>query len=83
MKIHIKNGRVIDPASGLDTVQDVYVAAGRIVALGGAPADARLHASVAAAVIAVMKGANIVRCHDVAPTVEALKVASAVKIARL
>jgi len=51
--------------------------------LGGAPAGARLHASVAAAVIAVMKGANIVRCHDVAPTVEALKVASAVKIARL
>ena len=51
--------------------------------LGGAPADERLHASVAAAVIAVERGAHIVRCHDVAPTVEALKVAAAAKIARL
>lgn len=39
MKIHIRNGRVIDPASGLDAIQDIYVAAGHIVALGHAPAD--------------------------------------------
>ncbi|MDO9225336.1 MAG: dihydroorotase [Pseudomonadota bacterium] len=39
MKIHIKNGRVIDPASGLDSIQDVFVAAGHIQALGQAPAD--------------------------------------------
>ncbi len=39
MKIHIKNGRVIDPASGMDSVQDIYIAAGRIQALGTAPAD--------------------------------------------
>lgn len=51
--------------------------------LGGAPAGARLHASVAAAVIGVMNGAHIVRCHDVAPTVEALKVAAAARIVRL
>ncbi len=38
MKISIKNGRVIDPASGLDAVQDIYVGAGRIVAMGAAPA---------------------------------------------
>jgi dihydroorotase len=38
MKIHIKNGRVIDPASGLDRVQDVFVADGKIAALGAAPA---------------------------------------------
>ena len=37
MKILIKNGRVINPASGLDTVVDVAVAAGRIVSLRGAP----------------------------------------------
>ncbi|MEX0960555.1 MAG: dihydroorotase [Burkholderiales bacterium] len=37
MKIHIKNGRVIDPASGLDRVQDVFIADGRIAALGTAP----------------------------------------------
>ena len=32
MKILIQNGRVIDPASGLDQICDVAVAAGRIVA---------------------------------------------------
>lgn len=39
MKIHIKNGRIVDPANGLDAVQDVYIVAGKIVALGQAPAD--------------------------------------------
>jgi dihydroorotase len=37
MKIHIKNGRVIDPGSGVDKVQDVFVAAGKVLALGAAP----------------------------------------------
>ena len=44
----------------------------------GLPVDERLHASVAAAVIAVMNGARIIRCHDVAATSEALKVAHSV-----
>ncbi|BBB59151.1 dihydroorotase [Undibacterium sp. KW1] len=39
MKIHIKNGRVIDPASASDAVHDVFIAAGKIVAIGQAPAD--------------------------------------------
>jgi len=39
MKLHIKNGRVIDPATGLDQVQDVFVAAGHIVGVGSGPAD--------------------------------------------
>ncbi len=39
MKIHIRNGRVIDPANGIDAQQDIYVADGRIVAVG-APPDA-------------------------------------------
>lgn len=39
MKIQIKNGRVIDPASGVDAVQDVFIAAGKILAIGVAPAD--------------------------------------------
>ncbi|MCC7235557.1 MAG: dihydroorotase [Bryobacterales bacterium] len=30
----IRNGRVIDPASGLDAVSDVYLAAGRVAAVG-------------------------------------------------
>jgi dihydropteroate synthase len=46
--------------------------------MGGVPAGDRLHGSVAAAVVAVQRGAHIVRVHDVAATVQALKVAMAV-----
>lgn len=38
MKIHIKNGRLIDPKNKLDAKQDVYIAAGQIVGIGQAPA---------------------------------------------
>ena len=38
MKIHIKNGRLIDPKSATDALRDVYIAAGKIVAIGAAPA---------------------------------------------
>jgi dihydroorotase len=38
MKLLIQNGRVIDPASGFDQTGDVAIAAGRIVAMGQAPA---------------------------------------------
>lgn len=37
MKIHIKGGRLVDPKSGVDAVRDVFVAAGKIVAIGEAP----------------------------------------------
>lgn len=37
MKILIRNGRVIDPASGRDEVADVAIASGRIVAIGTPP----------------------------------------------
>lgn len=40
----------------------------------GNDVDARLYASIAASVIAAMKGAKILRVHDVKATVEALKV---------
>jgi len=42
--------------------------------LTGRPVDERLAASVAAALAAVQRGARIVRVHDVAATVDALKV---------
>ncbi|WP_370681375.1 dihydroorotase [Comamonas sp. GB3 AK4-5] len=38
MKILIQNGRVIDPARGFDQVCDVALAAGRVLAVGQAPA---------------------------------------------
>jgi len=37
MKIHIKNGRVIDPVNKIDSNIDVFIAAGKIIALGHAP----------------------------------------------
>ncbi|MGH8806934.1 MAG: dihydroorotase [Noviherbaspirillum sp.] len=37
MKIHIKNGRLIDPANGIDAQQDLFIAAGKVVAVGKAP----------------------------------------------
>ncbi len=39
MKLLIKNGRVIDPATGFDQVGDLAIAAGRIVSLNGKLAD--------------------------------------------
>jgi dihydropteroate synthase len=45
----------------------------------GRAVDDRVHASVAAALIAVQRGAHIVRVHDVAATRDALKVLAAVQ----
>ena len=45
---------------------------GMIGAILNKPADQRLHGSVAAAVMAAMLGADIVRVHDVAETADAL-----------
>ncbi|MEP6557875.1 MAG: dihydroorotase [Burkholderiales bacterium] len=39
MKLLIKGGRVIDPASGRDGVGDIAVVAGRIIAIGSVSAD--------------------------------------------
>jgi dihydropteroate synthase len=49
-----------------------------VAALGGR-AEERLAGSLALATIAVLHGARIVRAHDVAPTVDAVRIASAVK----
>ena len=38
MTISIRGARVIDPASGLDQVGDLHIEAGKIVAIGAAPA---------------------------------------------
>ena len=39
MKLLIKNGRVIDPATGFDQIGDLAIAAGRIVSLNGGLTD--------------------------------------------
>jgi dihydropteroate synthase len=48
--------------------------------LTGAPVDARMPGSIAAAVLAAERGADLVRVHDVAETVQALAVLEAVRV---
>jgi dihydroorotase len=56
MKLHIKNGRVIDPANGVDAVQDLYIADGRVAALGAAPAGFAADSTIDAAGLVVAPG---------------------------
>jgi dihydroorotase len=37
MKIHVRGGRFVDPRNAIDRIQDVYIAAGKIVGIGDAP----------------------------------------------
>jgi dihydropteroate synthase len=50
--------------------------------LTGRGAGERMHGSIALAVIAALNGARIIRAHDVAPTVDALRTVAAVNGAR-
>jgi dihydroorotase len=56
VKILLKNGRVIDPATGRDSVGDVAIAAGRIVALGVVSADFHPNRSIDASGFVVAPG---------------------------
>ena len=56
MKLLIKGGRVIDPASNRDEIADVAIAAGRIVAIGNVPADFAPNRSIDAAGCIVAPG---------------------------
>jgi dihydroorotase len=56
MKIHIKGGRLIDPKSGADAKKDVYVAAGKIVAIGDAPSGFAANRVIDAAGLVVCPG---------------------------
>ena len=56
MKIQIKHGRVIDPMSRRDGVADIFIAAGKIVAIGEAPADFHANRVIDAAGLVVCPG---------------------------
>ncbi|MGE5466711.1 MAG: dihydroorotase [Ignavibacteria bacterium] len=56
MKIEIKNGHVIDPANGIDRPANVYVAEGRIVAVGKAPQGFTAEGSIDAGECVVCPG---------------------------
>ncbi|MDP1927233.1 MAG: dihydroorotase [Thiobacillus sp.] len=56
MKIHIRNGRVIDPMNQRDEVTDLFIAAGKIIAIGQAPADFHANRSLDASGLIVCPG---------------------------
>ncbi|MDO9220523.1 MAG: dihydroorotase [Thiobacillus sp.] len=56
MKIHIRNGRVIDPMNQRDEVTDLFIAAGKIVAIGQAPADFHANRTLDASGLIVCPG---------------------------
>ena len=56
MKIEIRGGQVVDPASGLDRVATVCVADGRIAAIGDAPAGFRADRVIDATGLVVAPG---------------------------
>jgi dihydroorotase len=56
MKLHIKNGRLIDPANGVDAAHDLYIADGRVVAVGSAPAGFIADHTIDAAGLVVAPG---------------------------
>jgi dihydroorotase len=56
MKLHIKNGRVIDPANGVDAVQDLFIVDGKIAALGVAPQGFTADQSIDASGLVVAPG---------------------------
>ncbi|MEA3096721.1 dihydroorotase [Caballeronia mineralivorans] len=56
MKIHIKGGTLIDPAAGTETLADVFIAAGKIVSIGDAPADFQAARVIDAKGLAVAPG---------------------------
>ena len=56
MKIEIKNGRVIDPRHGVDRNATLYIAAGKVAALGDAPAGWHANRVLDAAGLVVCPG---------------------------
>lgn len=56
MRIHIKNGRVIDPMQDIDIIQDIFIAKGKIVATGIAPNEFRANRIIDAQSLVVCPG---------------------------
>src|SRR5438067_10962750 len=56
MNLHIKNGRVIDPANGIDAVQDLFIADGKIAGLETAPQGFTAERTIDAAGMVVAPG---------------------------
>jgi dihydroorotase len=56
MKLHIKNGRLIDPANGIDATKDLFIADGKVAAVGSAPAGFTADSTIDATGLVVAPG---------------------------
>ncbi len=56
MNIHIKQGRLIDPANGIDAQKDVYIADGKIAGIGAAPSGFAAERTIDAQGLLVIPG---------------------------
>ena len=56
MKIHLANGHLIDPKHGVDAKQDVFIAAGKVVAIGRAPDGFAANRTIDTAGLTIMPG---------------------------
>ncbi|HEY1227350.1 MAG TPA: dihydroorotase, partial [Ramlibacter sp.] len=56
MKLHIKNGRLVDPANGIDKIGDLYIANGKEAAVGRAPAGFAADSTIDATGLVVAPG---------------------------
>ena len=54
--LHIKNGHLIDPANGIDGLQDLFIADGKVLAVGSAPAGFKADTTFDAAGLVVSPG---------------------------
>ena len=54
--LHIKNGHLIDPANGIDAKHDLYIADGKVLAVGTAPAGFTADQTIDAAGMIVSPG---------------------------
>jgi dihydroorotase len=56
MKLHIKNGRLVDPANHIDAQQDLFIDEGKVAAIGAAPAGFIADRTIDAAGLVVAPG---------------------------
>jgi dihydroorotase len=56
VKIEIRNGRLIDPKHGIDRLTTLYIAAGKVAAIGAAPAGWNANRTIDAAGLVVCPG---------------------------
>jgi dihydroorotase len=56
MKVHIKNGRLVDPANGIDAAQDLFIVDGKVAAVGTAPAGFTADTTIDASALVVAPG---------------------------